>query len=116
MIHIKNLRLRAFIGVFDWEREAPQDIVVNAKIYFDGAQAAATDAIEQTLDYEAITKRVIKEVEHSHFHLLERLAQQILSAIMENPRVEAASVEVDKPNALRIADSVSVSCEAKRVL
>ncbi len=114
IIHIKNLRLRAVIGVFDWEREVQQDIVINAKIHFDGTQAAATDDIEQTFDYKAITKQVIKEVEHSRFHLLEKLAERILAVIMEDPRVEAASVEVDKPHALRFADSVSVSCEARR--
>ena len=116
VIHIKNLRLQAVIGVLDWERKLPQDIVVNVKVYFDGTQAAATDDIEEALDYDTMVQRVIKEVEHSRFHLLEKLAQHILSVIMEDPRVEAASIEVDKPNALQLADSVSVFCEAKRAL
>lgn len=113
-IKIKNLRLRTVIGVFDWERKTKQDVVINAAIDFDGAKAAASDDIEQTFDYKALTKKIISAVEASQFYLIEKLADTILQIIMDHPLVEQAEVEVDKPQALRFSDSVSVTCSATK--
>ena len=113
-IHIKNLRLRTLIGIFDWEREHKQDVVVNVRIDFDGATAAASDQIKDTVDYKTITKRIIGLVEAAEFYLVERLADRILQLIMDDQKVQRAEVEVDKPQALRFADSVSVTCSAER--
>src|SRR5262245_12176490 len=114
IIRIKNLRLRAVIGIFDWERKHPQDVVVNATIQFDGSKAAFSDKIEDTVDYKEITKGIIQLVEASQFFLLEKLASEILTLILKNPQVEEARVEVDKPLALRYSDSVSVEVSGKR--
>jgi len=114
LIRIKNLRLRTIIGLTDLERKDRQDVVVNAEIEFDGAQAARTDDIADGINYRTITKRLIHEVEGSDWRLLEQLADHILTAIMDEERVRRATVEVDKPHALRFADSVSVVCSAER--
>ena len=113
-IHIKNLRLRAIIGIFDWERTHKQDVIINARIDFDGRQVSENDRIESTVDYKMLSKRIISFVEESEFFLLEKLADRILQLIMDDPKVDRAVVEVDKPQALRFADSVSVQCEAQR--
>jgi len=114
IIRIKNLRLRAVIGIFDWERNHPQDVVINATIQFDGSKAAHSDKIEETVDYKEITKGIIQLVEASHFFLLEKLANEILTLILKNPKVHEARVEVDKPLALRYSDSVSVEVSGTR--
>jgi len=114
LIKIKDLRLRTIVGIFDWERTQKQDVVINAKIEFDGSQAAATDKIEDTVDYKAITKNVIELVESSQFFLVEKLCDEILGLIMADERVKRATVEVDKPHALRFADSVSITSSAER--
>jgi len=114
IIRIKNLRLRAIIGIFDWEREHKQDLILNLRLTFDGSQAAASDRIEDTLDYKKLNKRIIAHVEASQFFLLEKLAQSVLELAMEDNRVAEARVEIDKPGALRFADSVSVECEGRR--
>ena len=114
MIRIKNLRLRTLIGIFDWERKHPQDVVINARIEFDGSQAARSDSIGDTVDYKEITKGIIGLVESSQFFLLEKLASEILKFILSHPQVLEAQVEVDKPLALRYSDSVSVEVSAKR--
>ena len=114
LIRIKNLRLRTIIGINDWERRDRQDVVINVEIEFDGARAARSDAISDTVDYKAITKRIISEVESAEFFLLERLASRVLEVVMQDTKVERATVEVDKPHALRFADSVSVVCTATR--
>ena len=111
---IKNLRLRTIIGIFDWERKNRQDVVLNIELEFDGRKAAESDDIEDTVDYKTLTKRIISEVEQSQFYLLEKLANHVLKIIMENPNVLRAVVEVDKPHALRFADSVSIICTATK--
>ena len=113
-IRIKNLRLRTLIGIFDWERKHPQDVVINATIKFDGETAAQTDQIEETVDYKEITKKIIALVESSRFFLLEKLGSEILNLILQDPRVQSARVEIDKPLALRYSDSVSVEVSGKR--
>lgn len=114
VIRIKNLRLRTIIGVFDWEREHPQDIVVNAAIEFDGAPAAASDNLADAVDYKAIKQRIMREVEASRYQLLEKLTARIAQIILDDPKVLRATVEVDKPHALRFCDSVSVTHTAER--
>lgn len=115
-IRITNLKLRTIIGINDWERECKQDIVINVTIDCDATKAAKSDTIEDAVDYKTLTKRIIKEVEASSFFLLEKLAKVILNIVMENSLVREAAVRVDKPLALRFADSVSVELSEKREL
>ena len=109
IIKIENLRLRTIIGVYDWEKENPQDLLINVTIDFDGRKAAQSDDIEDTLDYKAINKKIIGFVETNDFNLLERVAGGICDIVFEEPAVRWASVKVEKPGALRFADSVSVT-------
>lgn len=109
IIKIENLRLRTIIGVYDWEKENPQDLLINVTIDFDGRKAARSDDIEDTLDYKAINKKIIGFVETNDFNLLERVAGGICDIVFEEPAVRWASVKVEKPGALRFADSVSVT-------
>lgn len=114
-ISIENLRLRTIIGVNDWERSAKQDVVINLELDLDGQTATGRDAIDETLDYKRLTKNVIDAVEQSTFFLLEKLCDHILQLAMEDSRVRAARVRVDKPHALRFADSVAVERSAERI-
>ena len=109
IIKIAHLRLRTIIGVYDWEKENPQDLLINVTIDFDGRKAARSDDIEDTLDYKAINKKIIGFVETNDFNLLERVAGGICDIVFEEPAVRWASVKVEKPGALRFADSVSVT-------
>ena len=113
-IRIKDLRLRTIIGVEEWEREHRQDVIVNITMDFDGSQAAASDDLADTIDYKTLEYKVIQEVENADFYLLEKLAHRILELTMEAERVKRATVEVDKPHALRFADSISVTCSGER--
>jgi FolB domain-containing protein len=114
IIRIKNLRLRTITGINDWERKDLQDVVVNAEIEYDGSAAVESDEIADSIDYKAITKRMIREVEQSRFQLLDKLSGHLLAILMEDERVQRATVEIDKPGALRFADSVSVTSSAQR--
>lgn len=98
----------------EWERKEKQDVVINLEIQFDGQKVAATDAIADAINYKSLTKKVIQMVEFSKFLLLEKLADQILKLVMSESGALKATVEVDKPQALRFADSVSVQCSAEK--
>lgn len=112
---IKNLRLKTIIGIFDWERTEKQNVIINAEIEFDGAKAANSDNIQDTVDYKTINKKIIEAVETSDFFLLEKLADTVLKIIMEDKKVIKAKVEVDKPGALRFTDSISIECSAETI-
>jgi len=107
-IRITNLRLRCIIGAFDWEREHKQDIIINIEIDFDASTSSKSDDLNDTVDYKTITKKIISMVEKSTFFLLEKLADNVLDIVCDHPLTEHAQVCIDKPGALRFADSVSV--------
>ena len=113
-IRITNLALRAIIGINDWERKKMQDIVINVSLDFDAAPAVKSDSLQDTLDYKKIKRDIINFVEKSRFKLLETLTGRILGLAMKNPKVFAATIRIDKPHALRFADSVSVEMSAER--
>ena len=113
-IQIINLRLRTIIGTHDWEREVQQDVVVNITLDYDATKAIASDDLRKTVDYKALTKQIIKEVEAAEFFLLEKLSGRILDIVTAHPAVREAVVRVDKPQALRFADSVSVELNWQR--
>ena len=114
IIRITDLRLSAIIGIFDWERTQKQEVVINLEIECDLSKAAKSDRIEDTLDYKALNKRIIKHIEESQYFLIEKMADQVLQLVMENAAVTHAKVRIDKPGALRFSRSVSVEFEARR--
>ncbi|GED21824.1 dihydroneopterin triphosphate 2'-epimerase [Halomonas halmophila] len=113
-IRIKNLRLRTFIGIKEDEIRNRQDVVVNAVIRYRADNAVAFNHIEQALNYRTITKQVIAHVEDNRFELLERMTREVLDLIMSFDQVLTTQVEIDKPHALRFADSVSITLSDSR--
>jgi len=113
-IHIKDLRLRTFIGFNDEEQKKRQDVVVNIWIEYDALAAARGDVVANALDYKTITKEVIAHIEENRFLLLEKLVNDLVELVMAHEAAQAVEVEVDKPHALRFSDSVSLSMSAVR--
>jgi len=113
-IRVKDLRLRTFIGIKDEEINNKQDVLINLSILYPANAAVQGNDIDHALNYRTITKAIILHVEGHRFALLERLTQEILDLVMEHPSVQYAEVEVDKPHALRFAESVSISLAGHR--
>ena len=113
-IRIKDLRLRTFVGFNDEEQRKRQDVVVNIHIDYDALSAARGDTVDEALDYKTITKQVIAHVEDNRFLLLEKLVNDLVELVMGHGAVRQTEVEVDKPHALRFADSVSLTMAASR--
>ena len=108
-IHIRRLRLRTTIGVAAWERKTQQDIQLDITIHHDQHKAGGSDDIRDTVDYKAVRDEVVELVEASAFQLLEALAQAVAACVLARPGVTAVDVTIDKPLALRFADSVAVT-------
>lgn len=113
-IRVKDLRLRTFIGIKEEEINNKQDVLINLTILYPAADAVRDNDIDCALNYRTITKAVIRHIEENRFALLERMTQEILDLIMASPDVRYAEVEVDKPHALRFAESVSITLAAHR--
>lgn len=113
-IRVKDLRLRTFIGINEDEIVNKQDVLINLTILYSAHDAVRDNDIEHALNYRTITKAVIQHVEGNRFALLERLTQEVLDLVMSHQAVSYAEVEVDKPHALRFAESVSITLAGHR--
>lgn len=113
-IRVKNLSLRTYIGIKEEEILNKQDVLINLNIQYPANNAVQVNDIQHALNYRTITKAIIQHVENNRFALLERLTQEILDLIMSYEAVQYAQVEVDKPHALRFAESVSICLAARR--
>lgn len=114
-INIRNLRLRTFIGFNPEEMQKQQDVVINIEINYTIAESVLRDQVEGALNYKVITKRVIEHVEDGRFLLLEKLVADVLAICSDHPGINHARVSIDKPHALRFADSVSLALEYQAV-
>ncbi len=110
-INIRNLRLRTYIGFNPEEKSKKQDVIVNIEINYSINDAVMNDRVDQALNYKTITKAVISHVEEGRFLLLEKLVADVLEICSRHPSVNTARVTIDKPHALRFADSVSLTLE-----
>jgi len=114
IIRIENLRLRTIVGIFEWEKKIKQDVIINVDLYFNGTTATESDEIFDTVDYKSMTKKIISFVEDNSFNLIEKIAGGVASIALEHEKVFKTIVKVDKPGALRYADSVSVTHELEK--
>ena len=114
IINITNLRLRTYIGFNPEEQKKQQDVVINVEIHYPMNKLCLEDRVENALNYKTISKRIIAFVEGGQFLLLEKLVADVLDICSEHEIVEFARVRIDKPHALRFADSVSLALEYQK--
>jgi dihydroneopterin aldolase len=113
-IFIHALKTEAIIGIFDWERQVKQTVIVDIEISADIAKAALSDSIDDTLNYKRVAKRVLAFVEASQFHLVETLAERIAMLILEDFGVAWVRISLSKPGAIRSSRDVGVQIERDR--
>jgi dihydroneopterin aldolase len=114
-LRIEGIQFKCVIGVTERERQAPQDIVVNLQVKLDVSKVVASDSIQDTVDYRALSKRVIAAGQASAFRLIETLGAHLCKAIFDEfPRVDGLQLEVEKPGALSSARSVRAVIVASR--
>jgi FolB domain-containing protein len=113
-ILIRDLLVRGIIGLNDWEREKKQDILINLVLSVDTRAAAESDDIQHSLNYRSLTKAIVEQVEASSRFLVEALASDIARIAILEFGADKAIVRVEKPGALRFAQSVGVEIERSR--
>ena len=113
-IFVHALKTEAIIGIFDWERQVKQTVVVDIEIGADIRKAALSDSIGDTLNYKRVAKRVLSFVEESKFHLVETLAERIAMLLLEDFGVAWVRISLSKPGAIRGSRDVGVTLERHR--
>jgi FolB domain-containing protein len=111
---IKDLLARGIIGVNDWERNRPQDILINIVLFTDTRRAAETDSIKDCVNYSTVSKKVQSHAESSQRLTVEALANDLAKICLAETGVQKVTVRVEKPGAVRFAKSVGVEIERSR--
>ncbi|MBF0611940.1 MAG: dihydroneopterin aldolase [Magnetococcales bacterium] len=112
-IIIRGLRLRCTIGVEEWERHVIQELTSDLDLYFPLQTAGISDDIAQTINYKTLTKQIIQLAESSRFFLVEALAEAMANLCLQQGALQVR-VQLEKPGALRFADSVGVEIHRSR--
>ncbi len=111
---IRDLLARGVIGVNDWERDKPQDILINIIVYTDTRRAAASDDLADCVDYRALAKNARTRAETAARFTVEALANDLAGICLQDQHVSRAIVRVEKPGAVRFSASVGVEVERSR--
>lgn len=111
---VKNLLARGIIGIRDWERKRAQDILINLILYTDTRKAAETDDINDCADYSTISKKVQAHAESAKRFTVEALANDLAELCLNEKNVLKVNIRVEKPGAVRFAESVGVEIERSR--
>jgi len=97
LVLIEGLEVRTVIGIYDWEREVRQTVRLDLEMAWDISKAGKTDNIEDTLDYFAVSQRLIQHIEQSDFALVEALAESCAAIVMQEFSVSWLRVKLSKP-------------------
>ncbi len=110
-VFIEALEIECVIGIYDWERKIRQPVVLDLEMAFDNRVPAATDDIADTLDYKAVSKRLIQFVSESEFGLVETLAERCAAIVIGEFGVRHVRLKLAKPGAVRGSKAVGVIIE-----
>ena len=111
IVFLRDLRIDTVIGIFDWERRTRQTIVLDLEMSADVTKAAASDQIDDALNYKAVAKRLMEYVGQSEFQLVETLAERCADIIRAEFGVQWLRLTLNKQGAVRGARDVGVVIE-----
>ena len=113
-VFIRDLRVRALVGIFEWERRIRQELRLDLEMGFDIRKAAGSDNIDDALDYKAVSQRVKAHIEESSFQLVEALAESVATLVLREFSVASVKITLNKTGAVRDARDVGVIIERHR--
>ena len=113
-VFIEDLRIETTIGIYDWEKAIRQVVALDLEMAFDNRVPAASDRIEDTLDYKAVSKRLKAFVGESRFELVETLAERCAELVMREFGVRWLRLKLAKPGAVTDSKAVGVVIERGR--
>ena len=104
IIYIRGLQVKTIIGIFDWEREKKQTVCINLEMAADLKKAASSDKIEDAVDYKAVSDRLESFIADSEFQLIETLAENLSTIVLEEFNVQWLRLSLAKPEAIAHVD------------
>ena len=112
-IFLSQLSIECIVGIWDWERRVKQTVVIDVEMAADIRRAAATDSIDDTIDYKRVSKRLLTFVGESQYQLVETLTEQIARVIVTEFGVTWVKVRLNKRGAIRGARDVGIEIERR---
>ncbi len=111
IIYIRELKVEALIGVYEWEQVVRQTLVLDLDMAVNVSCPAATDDIAHALDYSAVSSRIVAFIEGSQFKLIETLAEHCATIILDEFQCSWMRLSISKPGAIANARDVGVIIE-----
>lgn len=111
IIFLGGLEIETVIGIYDWERQIKQKIILDIEMAFDIRQAAASDDIKHTLDYKSVSDRIVDFVENSDFYLVETLIEKIAELLLNEFNIPWVKIKLNKKGAVSRAQDVGIIIE-----
>jgi dihydroneopterin aldolase len=111
IIFLHDMKVETVIGIWDWESKIRQTVVIDLDMAADIRKAAASDSIEDTLNYKSVAKRIQQYVEETRFNLVETLAERVAEIVTQEFGVPWVRVRVNKAGAIRGAKDVGIIIE-----
>lgn len=111
IVFIEDLRIDTIIGIYDWERKVRQTVSLDIEMAADNRQPAASENIDDALNYKAVAKRLIAFTETSEFQLVETLAERLAAIIIEEFGVPWLRLKLSKLGAVTGSRAVGVIIE-----
>lgn len=115
-IFLHGLKAKTLIGVYEWERQQPQILVLDLDIGTDFLQAAQSDDVADTIHYAQVAEEIISALAEQSFLLLEALAEYVAQLILTRYQALSVKVKVVKPGILASVAQVGVMIERQRVV
>jgi 7,8-dihydroneopterin aldolase/epimerase/oxygenase len=114
VIFLRGLEVACVIGFIEWERRVKQTVVLDLEFPVDCARAAVGDAVDDTVDYKTIAKRVVTFVSASEFKLVETMAERLAQVLLAEFPLAWIRLSINKPGAIRGSRDVGVRIERRR--
>jgi dihydroneopterin aldolase len=111
IIYLNDLRIDTVIGIYDWERQTKQTVILDIQMAADIRKAASSDAIEDTLNYKAVAKRLFSFVGESELQLVETLAERVCDILLNEFDIPWCRLQLNKQGALRGVRDVGIIIE-----
>ena len=112
-IFLSALTVECIVGIWEWERRVKQTVIIDLEMAADIRRAAASDHIDDTIDYKKVAKRLLAFVGESQFNLVETLAEQIARVVVTEFGVSWVKVRLNKQGAIRGARDVGIEIERR---
>ncbi|EAR09518.1 dihydroneopterin aldolase [Reinekea blandensis] len=111
-VYLSGLSLSTLIGVYEFERHAPQELILDLTLDYDCRPAGESDNIERALDYDRLSRRIRAWAESQTFELIETFAERLCQLIHAEFGIQRMTCRINKPAA--VADCGAVGIQINR--